>query len=86
MATSRTWRGAVGMTPGALKAHFRRRELPSPFAYTTRPRALCASELLSRPGMTTARVAHRLGYSSNGNLCRAFRALTGITLSQAVTL
>jgi AraC-like DNA-binding protein len=78
--------GVVGMTSGALKAHFRRRELPSPFAYTIRPRALCVSELLSWPGMTTARVAHRLGYSSNDNLCRAFRALTGISLSQAATL
>ena len=78
--------GAVGMTSGALKAHFRRRELPSPFAYTTRLRALCASELLSQSGMTTARVAYLLGYASNGNLCRAFRALTGITLSEASTL
>lgn len=77
---------AVGMTSGALKARFRRRDLPSPFAYTTRLRALCASELLGRPGMTTARVAFLLGYSSNGNLCRAFRALTGTTLSEASTL
>ena len=77
---------AVGMTSGALKAHFRRRDLPSPFAYTTRLRALCACELQSRPGMTTAKVAFLLGYSSNGNLCRAFRALTGITLSEASTL
>ena len=77
---------AVGLTPGALKARFRRRDLPSPFAYTTRLRALCASELLSRHDMTTARVAFHLGYSSNGNLCRAFRALTGLTLSQASTL
>ena len=78
--------GAVGMTSGALEAHFRCRALPSPFAYTTRLRALCASELLSQPGMTTARVAYLLGYSSHGNLCRAFRALIGITPSEASTL
>ena len=30
---------AMGLTPGALKARFRRRDLPSPFAYTTRLRA-----------------------------------------------
>jgi len=36
--------------------------------------------------MTTARVAFLLGYSSNGNLCRAFRALMGVTLSEASTL
>ena len=77
---------AIGLTPGALKARFRRRDLPSPFAYTTRLRALCASELLTRHGMTTARVAFHLGYSSNGNLCRAFRSLTGLTLSEASTL
>ncbi len=77
---------AVALTPGALKARFRRRDLPSPFAYTSRLRALCASELLTRHGMTTARVAFHLGYSSNGNLCRAFRSLTGLTLSEAATL
>ncbi len=77
---------AVGLTSGALKARFRRRDLPSPFAYTTRLRALCASELLNRHDMTTARVAFHLGYSSNGNLCRAFRSLTGLTLSDASTL
>jgi len=77
---------AVGLTSGALKARFRRRDLPSPFAYTTRLRALCASELLTRHGMTTTRVAFHLGYSSNGNLCRAFRSLTGLTLSEAATL
>ena len=77
---------AVGLTPGALKARFRRRDLPSPFVYTTRLRALCASELLTRQGMTTARVAFHLGYSSNGNLCRAFRSITGLTLSEASTV
>lgn len=77
---------AVGLSPGALKARFRRRDLPSPFAYTTRMRALCASELVTRPDMTTARVACHLGYSSNGNLCRAFRSLTGLTLSESSTV
>ena len=77
---------AVGLTPGALKARFRRQDLPSPFAYTTRLRALCTSKLLTWHGMTTARVAFHLGYSSNGNLCRAFRSLTGLTLSEASTV
>jgi hypothetical protein len=27
-----------------------------------------------------------LGYSSNGNLCRAFRSLMGLTLSEASTV
>ena len=42
--------GRVGLTPGAMKARFRRRGLPSPFAYTVRLRALCACEFLSRKG------------------------------------
>lgn len=73
--------GTAGLTPGAMKARFRRRGLPSPFAYTVRLRALCACELLSRREMTTASVAYHMGYSSSGNFCRAFLQLTGLRLS-----
>ena len=77
---------AVSLTPGALKARFQRFELPSPFAYTARLRALGATELLTWPGMTTDRVAFHLGYSSGGNFCRAFRNLTGLRPSEATTV
>jgi len=77
---------AVGLTPGAMKARFRRLGLPSPFAYTLRLRALCACELLARPEMTTASVAYTMGYSSSGNFCRAFRMLTGLKPSSGATV
>ena len=77
---------AVSLTPGALKARFRRFGLPSPFAYTARLRALSATELLTWPGMTTERVAFHLGYASGGNFCRAFQKLTGLRPSEAATV
>lgn len=75
--------GSVGLSAGALKARFRRRGLPSPFAYMAWTRALCATELLARPGATTTTVAFRLGYASSGNLCRALRTLTGLKPTEA---
>ncbi len=78
--------GTVGLTPGAMKARFRRCGLPSPFAYTVRLRALCACELLSRDSMTTASVAYHMGYSSSGNFCRAFLDLTGLRPLVGATL
>lgn len=78
--------GAVGLTPGAMKARFRRLGLPSPFAYTVRLRALCACELLARQEMTTTSVAYQMGYSSSGNFCRAFLMLTGMKPSHGATV
>ena len=78
--------GTAGLTPGAMKARFRRRGLPSPFAYTIRLRALCACEFLSRQEMTTASVAYHMGYSSSGNFCRAFLKLTGLRPSVGATV
>ena len=77
---------AVGLSPGAMKARFRRRGIPSPFAYTVRLRALCACELLAGRGMTTTSVAFHMGYSSGGNFCRAFRMLTGLKPSVGATV
>jgi AraC-like DNA-binding protein len=78
--------GTAGLTPGAMKARFRRRGLPSPFAYTVRLRALCACEFLSRGEMTTTSVAYHMGYSSSGNFCRAFLQLTGFRPSVGATV
>lgn len=76
----------AGLTPGAMQARFRRRGLPSPFAYTVRLRALCACELLARQDATTTLVAYRMGYSSSGNFCRAFLNLTGLRPSEGATV
>ena len=78
--------GNAGLTPGAMKARFRRRGLPSPFAYTVRLRALCACDLLARPEVTTSSVAYHMGYSSSGNFCRAFLHLTGMRPSAGATV
>jgi AraC-like DNA-binding protein len=78
--------GTAGLTPGAMKARFRRRGLPSPFAYTVRLRALCACEFLSRQDTTTASVVYRMGYSSSGNFYRAFLKLTGLRPSVGATV
>ncbi len=76
----------VGLTPGAMKARFRRCGLPSPFAYTLRLRALGACELLSWHETTTTSVAYQMGYSSSGNFCRAFLMLTGLRPSVGATV
>lgn len=75
-----------GLTSGAMQARFRRRGLPSPFAYTVRLRALSACELLAKREVTTTLVAHHMGYSSSGNFCRAFLNLTGLTPSAGATV
>jgi len=78
--------GNVRLTPGAMKARFRRRGLPSPFAYTVRLRTLCGCELLARREMTTTSVAYDMGYLSSGNFCRAFLKLTGMRPSVGATV
>lgn len=68
----------AGLSSGALKARFRRRGLPSPFAYLRWLRILAAGRLLSaNPGMSIAGAALRLGFSSGANLCRAVTSVTG---------
>ena len=76
----------AGLTPGAMRARFRRRGLRSPFAYTVRLRTLSACELLARQDVTTSSVAYHMGYSSSGNFCRAFLNLTGLRPSAGATV
>lgn len=68
-----------GLSRGALKARFRRRSLPSPYGYLRWFRIMAAAYLLSDRSVTVAQAARRLGFTSDGNLCRTMRSLTGLT-------
>ncbi len=78
-------RQACGLTRGALKARFRRRGLPSPYAYIRWLRIIACAHLLSDGTITVARTARRFGYTSAGNLCRTMTSLTGLTPTEART-
>ena len=69
----------TGSSRDAVKARFRRRDLPSPFLYLRWLRAMAVSYALSEPHSTTAQVAYRFGYSSGGNLCRSINGLLDTT-------
>ncbi|HSW30984.1 MAG TPA: AraC family transcriptional regulator [Longimicrobiales bacterium] len=77
---------ACRLSRGALKARFRRRGLPSPYAYLRWFRAMAVAYALSDRAVTVAQVANRLGYTSDGNLCRAMLSLTRLTPTEARTL
>ncbi len=76
---------ACGLTRGALKARFRRRGLPSPYAYIRWLRLMACAHLLADRSVTVARTARRFGYTSAGNLCRTMMSLTGLTPTEART-
>ncbi|MBT8395570.1 MAG: AraC family transcriptional regulator, partial [Gemmatimonadetes bacterium] len=69
------------ISPGALKARFRRRRLPSPSRYMRWFRLLSAARILSDPRETTLTASYRLGFASDGNFCRWVRATSGLTPS-----
>lgn len=77
---------ACGLSRGALKARFRRRSLPSPYAYLRWFRIMAVAYALSDRAVTVAQVASRLGYTSDGNLCRSMLSLTRVTPTEARTL
>ena len=68
-----------GCSRDALKARFRRRDLPSPSRYLRWLRTIAVGYALGEDGATTASVAHRFGYSSGGNLCRSVQGLVDHT-------
>jgi len=78
--------GACHMTRGALKATFRRRELPSPFTYLRWFRTMAVAHLLSDRSITVATAARRLRFTSDGNLCRMMAASTGLTPTEVRTV
>jgi AraC-like DNA-binding protein len=69
----------TGCSRDALKARFRRRDLPSPSRYLRWLRTVAVGYALGEDGATTASVAYRFGYSSGGNLCRSVHGLVGHT-------
>jgi AraC-like DNA-binding protein len=77
---------ACGLSRGALKARFRRRGLPSPSLYLRWFRVMAVAYQLSDRSATVAQVANRLGYTSDGNLCRSMISLTGLTPTEVRTL
>jgi len=77
---------ASGVSRGALKARFRRRGLASPSAYLRWFRAMAVAYQLADRSVTVAQVANRLGYTSDGNLCRSMISLTGLTPTEVRTL
>lgn len=64
-------------SPGALKARFRRRGLPSPSTYLRWFRVMAAGKLLADPQQTTLTSSFRMGFTSDGNFCRWVQATSG---------
>lgn len=77
---------ACGTSRGALKARFRRRDLSTPSTYLRWFRILAASHVLSDRSLTVADVAQRLGFTSNGNLCRTMWSVVGMTPTETRTV
>jgi AraC-like DNA-binding protein len=75
-----------GLTRGALKARFRRRGLDSPYTYLRWFRIMAVAEVLSDRSVTVASAAHRLGFTSDGNLCRMMGVLTRLTPTELRTV
>ena len=74
-----------GLSRGALKAKFRRRGLPSPSTYLRWFRLMAVSQLLSDRSITVSHAARRIGFTSNGNLCRMMDTVCGMTPTDART-
>lgn len=77
---------ACGASRGALKARFRRRGLPSPSTYLRWFRIIAVADLLSDRSLTIATAARRLGFTSDGNLCRMMSTVTGMTPTEVRTV
>jgi AraC-like DNA-binding protein len=77
---------ACELSRGALKARFRRRGLASPSVYLRWLRLMAAAQVLSDRSVTVASAAHRLGFTSDGNLCRMMAALAQITPTEVRTV
>lgn len=69
----------TGLSRGALKARFRRQGLRSPADHLRWLRALAVAHVLRDGDVTTVEASYRLGYTSNGNLCRAIQSIAGVS-------
>lgn len=72
----------TGLSRGALKARFRRRDLPSPYTYLRWFRVFAGAHVLSMPDATTEEAAYRTGLHSSGNFCRYFQDVSGMAPSE----
>jgi AraC-like DNA-binding protein len=77
---------ACGLSRGALKARFRRRGLASPSIYLRWFRLMAAAEMLSDRSATVSASAHRVGFTSAGNLCRTMATLAQLTPTEVRTV
>lgn len=77
---------ACGTSRGALKARFRRRGLSSPSTYLRWFRIIAVADLLSDPTVPVAAAAGRLGFTSDGNLCRTMWTATEMTPTEVRTV
>lgn len=76
---------ACGLSRGAIKARFRRRGLESPYTYLRWFRVMAVAEVLSDTRVTVAGAAHRLGFTSAGNLCRITASVADTTPTELRT-
>lgn len=74
-----------GISRGALKARFRRRDLPSPYTYLRWFRVLASVHILENEEVTTEEAAHRVGLHSSGNFCRYVLEVSGFAPSELRT-
>jgi AraC-like DNA-binding protein len=74
------------LSRGALKARFRRRGLASPSVYLRWLRLMAAAHVLSDRSVSVAMAAHRLGFTSDGNLCRMMGSLAQTTPTEVRTV
>lgn len=77
---------ACGVSRGALKARFRRRGLSSPYTYQRWFRIMSVAAVLSDQSVTVGAAAHRLGFTSSGNLCRMMGSLADLTPTELRTV
>jgi AraC-like DNA-binding protein len=77
---------ACELSRDALKQRFRRRGLASPSVYLRWFRVMAAAQALSDRETTVHAAAHRLGFTSDGNLCRTMAAMTNITPTEVRTV
>lgn len=73
-------------TRGALKALFRRRDLSTPSTYLRWFRLMAVGHVLSDRDVTVAEAASRLGFTSDGNLCRMMWGVCEMTPTELRTL
>ena len=77
---------ACNLSRGALKARLRRHGLESPSTYLRWFRMMAVAYVLADREVTVAQAAYRLGFTSDGNLCRAMVSLTGLTPTEVRTV